>query len=115
MAQTDTSTSGVRIPSGTEIYDALMGKIEPDLLTASIPLLEKKYSEESTEARAERYKRYEDAYKAYDKAFADWNKKLHELLHTYRRSALASAEAEVKVKEDSTLSNLESQINSLAF
>lgn len=115
MANTDTNTSGITVPSGTEIYDSIMGKIELDLLTASIPLLEKKYEDETAEARAKRLERYKKAYAEYDKAFADWNKKLQELLHAYRRGALASAESDVKAKEDATLNNLESQINSLAF
>lgn len=114
MTPTPTDDSGVTaagLPRGEDIYDALMGRIEPDLLTTNIPHLDEKYAGETTEEKAARYKRYEAAYAAYDAAFQQWIAELHVRAGGYRRDALRSAEQKDRQQEAAALSSLESQLS----
>lgn len=56
----------------SQIYDQIMGGIEPELLLSNIPLLEKKYENESKEQHEIRMQRYADAYKKFQEAFASF-------------------------------------------
>ena len=114
MTQTDTATAGaspIRVPPGNDIYDALMGPIERDLLTVNIPLLDEKYKGETPEQKAARYQRYQDAYAKYDQAFETWITQFRGTVEGYRRQAFEAAEQEDRAKEANTLSNLESQLS----
>lgn len=108
--QDQTGNSEFVLPTGQQVYDALMGEIEPDLLTTSIPLLEEKHKGESDEERSMRYRRYEQAYEQYDQAFAAWSVTLQNAVHDYRREALRSAEEASREKEASALQQLEQAI-----
>jgi len=65
MTKTPTTIGDVPVPSGTEIYDALMSKIDTDLLTANIPTLDAQYAGETAEEKKVRYERYQESYKKY--------------------------------------------------
>ena len=81
-------------PTGGEIYDTLMMQIEPELVSANIPLLDAEYVGESEADRALRYERYTRAYATYDKVFQQWQKNLSSSVQVYRREALHSAQDE---------------------
>jgi len=112
MTQTDTQYNGLVVPSGAEIYDSIMSKINPDLLIANLDSLDAKYANESSEDRKARYAHYEKSYAAYDKAFAEWTKELSTAVTKYKHDALKSAEAQTKVEEGEKLSALETQFDS---
>lgn len=97
--------------TGAQIYDALMADIEPELLTANIPLLDETYATETVAERAKRLKRYERAYAAYDKAYASWREELDTLMHEYKRESLRSAEGKEREREQDLLRKLETDIN----
>lgn len=108
-----TSYVGITPPpvlSGTELYDSIMGDIEPELLSANLPLLKDAYANETPDERAARAARYQAAYAEYDARFAkncnDWNKQLH----AYKRHALHNVESRVQTKESAELSSLESSL-----
>ncbi len=107
MSDTQT-TSGLQVPTGTEIYDALMAPIEPELTTSQIPLLETKYQNESEADRAKRLQRYNEAYAKYDVVYTKWISELHALVASIRHDALKTAEADDRSKEAVELSRLES-------
>lgn len=109
MAKNTTPIAELRIPSGSEIYDALMGQIEPELVTSNLDTLDEKYVGETPEARKERYARYDAAYAAYDEAFESWVTELKTSVTQYRRDVLRAAEQESRASEDAQLSSLESQ------
>ena len=58
------------IPSGEEMYDQIMSQIEPDLVTAQLPLLKEKYKDETPEQAKARADRYNRAFAEYEKQFA---------------------------------------------
>ncbi|MFA6038911.1 MAG: hypothetical protein WCV62_05265 [Candidatus Peribacteraceae bacterium] len=98
------------IPTGTDVYDALMGQIEPDLLTAAIPGLEEKYRGVSEAQRKERFARYSRAYKLYDEAFRAWSAELQATVTSIHRQSLQTAEMKAQGEDDDAISKLESQI-----
>lgn len=113
MSDFTPSVIGITPPpvlTGTELYDSIMGDIEPELLSANLLLLKEAYANETPDERAARAARYEAAYAEYDARFAkncdDWN----EQLHAYKRHALQNVENRVQNKEAAELSSLESSL-----
>lgn len=100
----------LKIPSGEEVYNGIMGRIDPDLLTTVIPTLDAKYKGESESARTARLERYKKAYEEYDKQYAAWEQEVRALVARARREALQSAEKKERVKEEHILQNLDSQM-----
>ncbi len=99
-------------PTGAEVYDALMATIEPELMSANIPVLDDKYVGESEEEKAARYERYSRAFDAYDAAYDKWKNDMHVVVKDYKKTALKTAEAESRTKDASVLGNLESELSS---
>ncbi len=99
------------VPSGTDLYDALMFGIEPDLVTVRLPLLEQKYRGESPEEHAARMERYQRAYEEYDRKALEWMAKFRMLVTAYRKEALSRAESREQSKEATLLADIESQLS----
>lgn len=95
------------IPSAEEVYDSIMQNIEPELTTASIPTLEKKYANETEEERAQRTKRYQKAYAEYDKAYAEYERNLDRQVADYKKDAMKTAEKKSRAEEAELLKQLE--------
>lgn len=106
----NTTPSELRIPSGEEVYNGIMGRIDSDLLTTVIPTLEEKYKGESESARAVRLERYKKSYEEYDKQYAVWEQDVRALVARARREALQTAEKKERVAEEQLLQNLDSQM-----
>lgn len=114
MASTQTTTgttSVLKVPSGDVIYDAIMSKIDKDLVTVNLPKLAEKYKGESAGERVKRFKRYQKAYAKYEQAYAEWIGKLHAAVEKYRRKALGRAEVKDRTKEADILAGLESSFD----
>ncbi|MFH1670438.1 MAG: hypothetical protein ABIA92_02530 [Patescibacteria group bacterium] len=101
------------VPSTNELYDSLMERIEPELVSSQVPLLEEKYKGETPEQRKERAERYKNAYKAFMKSFGLYMIDLNQKIGAYRKEAFVSAEINNKAKERQQLANLENTISSL--
>lgn len=101
---------GVKIPTGQEIYDGLMRKIEPELLTKNLKTLDAPYKKETEAARTARYKRYSKAFTGYKKAFKAWSATFKRAVNAYKRSSVKAAEQAAKSEEETMMSNLESQM-----
>lgn len=112
IEKTVTAPTPLVFPTGDELYDQLMGSIEPELLTENIPHLDDKYTNESEDNRAKRYEHYTKSYEQYDEAFAAWHTNFHKKVTVYRREALRSAERESKTEEVPVLAQLEQDISS---
>ncbi len=109
MTKTQTHTDGTTavFPTGTQVYDTLMSRIEQDLTTAHLPTLKEKYKDETPEESSARQKRYELAYFLYDQAFAHWANDLHQTVHEYRRESLKNTEAKARTGDLSVMTNIE--------
>jgi hypothetical protein len=103
-------TPAITFPTGQQIYDTIMGWIEPDLVTAALPLVAEKYKNETPQEKKERTDRYALAYEAYDKVYAVWSQRLGAAVAAYRRAALQGAEQESTTEESGILSQLESSM-----
>lgn len=101
------------IPTGEELYNALMSKIEPDLVTSVLPTLDAKYKGESKEDAAARAKRYEAAFAEYEKQLKAYVAGLQGQVHQYKRAAIQSAEKDERTKEGTELNSLEQAITNI--
>ena len=100
----------IRILSGTEIYDGIMSRIEPELLSTNLKKLDAPYKKETKDQHAARYKRYGKAFVEYRKRYAAWAKNFKRALKAYKRAVVKAVERLTKGKEDQVLLDLEAQI-----
>ena len=91
-----------QIPTGQELYDALMAHIEPELTTEGAKSLAAKYQNESPVDRAARKKKYELAFERCQKSYDEYMATLHTQVGRYRRDAFRHAEVEDR-SHDSTM------------
>ena len=100
----------IAIPTGDQLYNMLMSKIEPDLTTDQLPLLDEKYKNETPEQAQVRAARYEKAFAEYDKQLAAYLATLEAKVHQYQSTARKSLEHEERAKEEQALTGLEQEI-----
>lgn len=98
------------IPTGQQIYDSIMGWIEPELTSSSLPLLEEKYRSESEADRAIRMQRYGQAFAQYEEAYKGYIDAIDRQVEACKRSARESAEWNSRFEEDEMQDSLVSQM-----
>jgi hypothetical protein len=113
VVQTGSSsgTVTVRIPTGEELYNALMSEIEPELLTFAIPTLEQAHAGETPGEHATRIQRYKEAYRKYDEVYERWMLKFGQLVAQYRRQALKMRETAARSEETQAMDALEQKMS----
>lgn len=99
------------VPPGVDIYDALMGEIEPELLSVNLPVLDRVYAKESKADRAKRMQRYKKAFEQYDLAFQSWLGQLNKEVDEQRRDAFEKAETQMASIDAGLLSKIESSMD----
>ncbi len=92
-----------QIPTGQELFDALMGHIEPELTSEGVKKLAATYKNETPAEREARMRRYDAAIRQYDKAYADYLATLDKQVDRYRRGAFDHAEYEDRKRDDAAL------------
>lgn len=97
----------VAIPTGDQLYNMLMSKIEPDLTTDQLPLLDEKYKNETPEQAQVRAQRYEKAFAEYDKQLAAYLAGLEAKVREYQTTARKSVEHEERAHEEEQLTGIE--------
>ena len=95
-----------RLPTGQELYDALMQQIEPELVSSVVDTLEAVHKGETDEKHAERMERYRNAFLEYDKQFDAYMQNLTQQVSDYRRTAVAAIESEDRKEEHNTLTSI---------
>lgn len=95
-----------KIPTGRELYDALMSHIEPELVTEVAKTIEEKYKNETPEQHALRMKRYDLAFERYEEAYREYMATLDAQVTRYRREAFAHTELSDRSAEESVLNQL---------
>lgn len=103
-----------KIKSGREIYDSIMGQIEPELVSSSIPLLKKKYANETPEQKAARKKRYNAAYKKYDEMYEIYLADLDARISRYYKESMSSIEEQSRKGEEQKLNDIAAAMFKLA-
>lgn len=99
------------IPSGTDVYDALMGDIEMDLVSANLPRLREMYADETPAEHELRMQRYAEAFERYDKAFNAWIAGFQLAVAAVRKETLQRAEQKNQEEENAALATIESQFS----
>lgn len=103
-----------QVLGGTEIYDQIMGQIEPELTSAQRPLLPEKYKNETPEAAKARAERYSKALAEYEKQYQEYVTGMDSKVRSFGTSVMRSVESGVRKGEESDLNNLEQSISSIS-
>ena len=103
----------IAIPTGDQLYNMLMSKIEVDLTTDQLPLLDEKYKNETPEQAQVRAQRYEKAFAEYDKQLAAYLAGLEAKVREYQTTARKSVEHEERVHEEEQLTGIEQEISTI--
>ncbi len=109
MTQTATPPSPPKIPTGREIFDAIMGHIEVELTTEGLKTIAEKYKNETHEDLEARKKRYAAAFERYEQAYMGYMDVLHSQVLRFRKESFTQVEMEVKGKDQAALENLSQQ------
>ena len=96
--------------SGKELYDSIMGPIEPELLSANLPFAPDAFAGETPEQRAERAQRYASAFEEYDRRLAAHTAQWNEQLRSYKRHAMEYIEGKARGGEERELETIESSL-----
>lgn len=83
--------------TGEEMYDMIMARIEPDLMTHMLPLLDDLYSYETPEQRAAREEWYTKVFAQFEIEYARFANGMKNYYTSVRKKALSMVRA---VKED---------------
>lgn len=98
------------IPTGRDLYDTIMGAIEPELTTAGMQTLDAKYKGETKEQLVSRQARYDIAFAQYNKAYAGYIEALSAQATRYSKEAFAKAELEHRAEDEQSLDALSQAI-----
>ncbi len=101
---------GKALPTGQEIYDRLMSKIEPELVLKNLKKLDAPYKKETKAQRKKRYARYGKAFKEYRTQYKVWLSRVNLAIAAYKRAVVKASEKVSKTKEDAALAELEKQM-----
>ncbi|MBI3331899.1 hypothetical protein HYZ99_02980 [Candidatus Peregrinibacteria bacterium] len=94
------------IPTGQELFDVIMGQIEPELTTEGVKTLDQKYQNETAEGLMERKKRYDLAFERYDQAYEGYVGTLQAQMQRYRKHSFNQAEMEDRQSEGNFLDRI---------
>ncbi|NOS68298.1 MAG: hypothetical protein HOO67_08160 [Candidatus Peribacteraceae bacterium] len=94
------------VPTGRELYDALMSHIEPELVTEYAKTLDEHYKNETPENHTQRMKRYDLAFERYEEAYREYMATLDAQVTRYRKQAFSHTESQDRFAEESVLDQL---------
>jgi hypothetical protein len=98
------------IPTGQELYDAIMHEIEPELTTEGVKHIAETYKHETPHERYERKKRYILAFERYKQAYEGYIQTLQAQVDRYRRASIQEAEIEDREQEEGFMDMIHSAI-----
>lgn len=101
------------LPTGSQIYDAIMAEVEPELVSASLSLLEEKYRDEPEVQRLVRMERYGKAFTEYDKRYQAYQDSVSTSIKRCKLTARQAAEHRSQRQEEGVQQAILSQMNSL--
>lgn len=96
--------------TGDELYDSIMAKIEPELLTANLPRIKDLTQNETPDQRRARAARYTAAFAAYDTAFKANVKEWGKLFHSFVSQTMKELEHDLASVEQDNLASLEASM-----
>lgn len=102
------------LPSGDELFDAVMAGIEPDLLSGNREKTAHKILQATPSERMALAKRYQEAFALYDTQLVLALKNWTQRLHSAKRDMMHMIEAMTQSEETNDLNTLESQISAIS-
>lgn len=112
-AQSLTFPAPPKLPSGREIYDWIMGQIEPELMSSALTLLKQKYTNETSEKKEARRIRYNQAFAKYYEMYQAYIEDMHARIRRYHREAMRSLEEHDRQREEQSLNDLAASLFTL--
>lgn len=116
MADQNPQTTGVQVPQilqGQQVYDNIMGRIEPELTTTTVKTLKEKYKDETPEQAKERAKRYSAAFAEYDKQYQEYKLNLERSMHQFQRGLGTHFEQKSRNDESGQMSTIEAAFSQI--
>jgi hypothetical protein len=108
--QTSTTSSLPTLPpvfQGDDLYDQIMGEIEPELVSTVYDTLEEKYKNETPADKAARQARYEKAFVEYEHRFALYTSEWSNKLRMFQTGVSRALEADDRNDETALMSQME--------
>jgi hypothetical protein len=96
-----------KIPTGQELFDALMMHLEPELTSTKAKTLDEKYKNETPADHAARMKRYDLAFERYETAYNEYMATLDAQVKRYSRDSLAHTERKDQANDQGLLSQFD--------
>lgn len=93
---------------GDDLYDTIMGEIEPELVSTVYPTLDEKYKNETPDEKAARQARYDKAFVEYERRFALYTNKWNGELRAFQTGVSRALEADDRAEDETIMSQLES-------
>ena len=108
---TQTHTSGQAMLSPEEIYNLLMGQIEPDLTTDMLPVLDELYMDETNEEREKRGERYGAAFADFELAYDHFISSCVNFYTDLKKKAKALAQKATKEADTKDMNAIEDSLS----
>lgn len=103
---TGTTPEPPAIPTGREIYDAIMAHIEPELTSEGCKKLAETYAHETPDEKIARMDRYALAFERCEVAYQEYMQTIDVQMNRYRREAFVHAETDDRARDDGILDQL---------
>lgn len=97
--------------SGDELYDSIMGSIEPDLLLSNMPQVVLDMEHDSAEAKTERIERYNRAFAEYDRRLKEHKEDWDKAYGQYRRASMESLSGFLNAADAARMTDIERQLD----
>jgi len=98
--------------SGAEVYNGIMGTIEPELMTDQIPLMKEKYKDETPEQKKARGQRYAKAMEEYDRCYAQYLQEQDAKVRSFKIGAIHYVEERASQRDRKMMQPFESSFGS---
>jgi len=97
--------------SGDELYDSIMGSIEPDLLLSNMPQVVLDMEHDTKDMKTERIERYNRAFAEYDRRLAEHKRDWDKSYNQYRRASMESLTGFLQAADKDRMTDIERQLD----
>ncbi len=98
--------------SGEELYEMIMGSIEPDLLLSNMSQIVLEMEYDTQDVQTERIERYNRAFAEYDRRLAEHKRNWDKSYNAYRRASMESLTGFLKAADTDRMADIEAQLSS---
>lgn len=96
------------------LYDQIMGDIEPDLVSESLPTLEVLMADDTPAERMERLQRYKNAFQEFDRQLQDYERNMNLQYAERRKNVLGTLERSEAKSDQAAMASIEESISAAA-